>query len=177
MAVEQGKLRTLYSEDVIKERVIALAEQINRDYSSGDVVLVGILKGAFVFLADLMRRLTVTSTVDFMCLSSYGASTTSSGRVQILKDLELSLEGKDVIIVEDIIDTGWTLQFLREELSRRHPRSLKVCVLLDKKFRREADVEADYVGITLKEDFFVVGYGLDCSERYRYLPGIYCIEL
>ena len=114
--------------------------------------------------------------IDFVRLSSYGDSTTSSGNVRIVKDLETSITGKDVIVVEDIIDTGLTMEFLKRELSERQPRSLKVCVLLDKKFRRQVAINVDYVGISMAKDYFVVGYGLDFSERYRQLPEIYHIE-
>jgi hypoxanthine phosphoribosyltransferase len=170
------KLTSLYSKEMIGKRVTALAEEISRDYPKGDVVLVGVLKGAFVFLADLIRELTISPSIDFIWLSSYGASTTSSGSVEILKDLETDITGKEVIIVEDIIDTGFTVKFLKEELATRQPHSLKVCVLLDKRFRRKVAIQPDYVGIAMDEDFFVIGYGLDCSERYRHLAGIYYID-
>ena len=166
----------LYSEEKISKRVAAIADQINRDFPSGDVVLVGVLKGAFVFLADLIRKLSIFPFIDFIWLSSYGDATTSSGKIKILKDLQTDIGGKDVIIVEDIIDTGLTLKFLKEELAKRRPRSLKVCVLLDKRFRREAAITPDYTAITLDDDLFVIGFGLDCAERYRHLPGIYFLE-
>lgn len=175
IVVKAEKLKSLYSKEVIRERVAALAKEISRDYPAGEVVLVGVLKGAFVFLADLMRELTISPSIDFIWLSSYGASTTSSGSVEILKDIQTDISGKEVIIVEDIIDTGFTVKFLKEELARRQPHSLKICVLLDKRFRRKVAVHPDYVGITMDKDFFVIGYGLDCSERYRHLPGIYCL--
>lgn len=138
--------------------------------------MVGVLKGAFVFLADLVRALRIPVSIDFVQLASYGASTTSAGNVKILKDIEATIDDKDVIIVEDIIDTGVTLTFLKEELSKRNPRSLKVCTLLDKRFRRVASIDADYVGISMEEDHFVVGYGLDVAERYRNLAEVYCVE-
>ena len=166
----------LYSADNIADRVAAMADQISRDFASGDVVLVGVLKGAFVFLADLMRKLSISPLIDFIWLSSYGNSTTSSGKIEILKDLQTDIAGKDVIIIEDIIDTGLTLTFLKDELAKRQPRSLKVCVLLDKRFRRKVDMRPDYTVITIEEDLFVVGYGMDSAERYRHLPGIHYLE-
>lgn len=166
----------LYSQEKIAERVAALADRINRDFAAGDVVLVGVLKGAFVFLADLIRRLSISPVIDFVWLSSYGGNTMSSGRIKILKDLQTDIGGKDVIIVEDIIDTGLTLRYLKEELIKRQPRSLRLCVLLDKRFRREVDINPDYAAIILEKDLFVIGYGLDSAERYRHLPGIYFLE-
>jgi len=138
--------------------------------------MVGVLKGAFVFLADLVRKLTINPVIDFVWLSSYGEGTMSSGTIEIVKDLETDITGKDVIIVEDIIDTGYTLQFLKREFAKRSPRSLTVCVFLDKIFRREVDIQADYVGVALDRDYFVVGFGLDCAEQYRHLSGIYYIH-
>ncbi len=139
-------------------------------------MLVGVLKGAFVFLADLIRAMSVPLSIDFVLLSSYGSATTSSGKIEILKNMETSPTGKDIVLVEDIIDTGLTMAFLKKEILRRQPRSLKVCALLDKRFRRQIDMDADYVGITMERDYFVVGYGLDFSERFRHLPEIYYIE-
>jgi hypoxanthine phosphoribosyltransferase len=173
--MSEEKIHLLYSEKDIVDRVAALAGQINRDFSSGDVVLVGVLKGAFVFLADLMRRLSISPVIDFVWLSSYGDKTVSSGTIEIVRDLQTDIYGKDVIVVEDIVDTGLTLAFLKNELSKRQPRSLRVCVLLDKRFRREVDLEPDYTAITLNEDLFVVGYGLDSAEHYRHLPGVYYV--
>jgi len=174
MATENLKL--LYSKDTIIQRVEGLADQISQDYPSGNVLLVAVLKGVFVFLADFIRALKIPVVIDFVRLSSYGTSTTSSGKVKILKGLETSVTGKDVIIVEDIIDTGLTVKSLKAELNKRQPRSLRVCALLDKKFRRQVEIDADYVGITMDKDYFIVGYGLDFSERYRHLPEIYYIE-
>ncbi len=169
-------IKPLYSKEMIYDRVAAVADRISCDFPSGDVVLVGVLKGAFVFLADVMRKLTISPIVDFIWLSSYGESTTSAGRVEIVKDLQIDIGGRDVIIIEDIIDTGCTLKFLKEELAKRAPRSLKVCVLLDKRFRRKVNVQPDYVAIPMEKDLFVIGYGLDCAERYRHLAGIYYID-
>lgn len=169
-------LNILYARDTILRRVADLADQISLDYPFGNLLLVGILKGAFVFLADLIRAMNVPVFIDFVRLSSYGNATTSSGKIEILKDLETSATEKDIVIVEDIIDTGLTMAFLKKEILKRKPRSLKVCTLLDKRFRRQVPVDADYVGITMEKDYFVVGYGLDFSERFRHLPEIYYIE-
>jgi hypoxanthine phosphoribosyltransferase len=170
------KLKVLYNKKIISKRVADLAQAISRDYPSGKVVLVGVLKGGFIFLADLVRALTIPAHIDFVRLASYGASTRSSGKIKILRDLETSITNKDVIIVEDIIDTGLTLEFLKKELVKRKPRSLKICAFLDKKSRRKVEIDADYVGITMEEDYFVVGYGLDFSEKYRHLPEIFFID-
>jgi hypoxanthine phosphoribosyltransferase len=161
--------------DEIASTVERLAGRICRDYSGGNLVLVGILKGAFVFLSDLMRRLDIPVEVDFVRLASYGSEQVSSRNVRITKDLEIPLQGKDVLIVEDIVDTGWTLAFLMEKLSERHPKSLRICALLDKEARREVDIPVDYVGFPI-EDRFVVGYGLDVEEKYRNLPDICFVE-
>ena len=170
------KLRVLYNKKTIFKRVKDIAQQISCDYPSGELILVGVLKGGFIFLADLVRALKIPVHIDFVRLASYGTSTHSSGKIKILKDLETSITGKDVIIVEDIVDTGLTLKFLKQELARRRPRSLKICALLDKKFRRKVEIKADYVGITMEKDYFVVGYGLDFSEHYRHLPEIFFFD-
>jgi hypoxanthine phosphoribosyltransferase len=154
----------------IEARVRALAQEIRRDHPQG-VHLVCVLKGAFMFLADLARSLEDSATLDFMAVSSYGSSTNSSGQVQLLKDLDVGLEGRDVVIVEDIVDTGLTLTYLQDILRARAPRSLKTACLLSKPSRRKVDVKVDYVGFTI-EDRFVVGYGLDYDEKYRNLPYI-----
>jgi len=169
------KKRILYSRDDIEIRVRELAQRISRDYEGRNVVLVGILKGAFIFLADLSRCLKIPYIVDFARLASYGSSTVSSGTIKITKDIETSLEGKDVILVEDIVDTGTTIAFFRERLWERNPRSIKTCALIDKKERREIDFEVDYAGFTV-ETGFIVGYGLDYDERFRCMPDIYVIE-
>ena len=163
-------METLIGAGEIQERVRALAGEIRRDHPDG-VHLVCVLKGAFMFLADLARALEGDATLDFMALSSYGSSTRSSGQVQLLKDLDVGLEGRDVVIVEDIVDTGLTLTYLQEILRARAPRSLKTACLLSKPSRRRVDVRVDYVGFTI-EDRFVVGYGLDYDEKYRNLPYI-----
>lgn len=161
----------LISEERIKQRISEIARQIEADYAGKIPVLVGILKGSFVFLADLMRELRMDLEVDFLGVSSYGKSTKTSGIVKILKDLGTSIEGKDVILVEDICDSGLTLKYLVELLEGRNPRSLKICVLLDKKERRLVEIKLDYVGFEVP-DRFLVGYGLDYGERYRNLPYI-----
>lgn len=159
------------SEEQIKERIEALGAQITKDYAGREPVFVGVLKGCFIFMADLMRACDVQSTVDFMVVSSYGSGTTSTGAVKIVKDLSENIEGKDVIIVEDILDSGNTLHYLTGYLSARKPASIRIVTLLDKPDRRTADVKADYVGFTIP-DAFVVGYGLDYDQKYRNLPFI-----
>ena len=162
-------------EQLEARRVEELARRISRDYRGRELLLVGILKGSFVFLADLMRRLEVPSRVDFVRLASYGSSQLP-GQVRLLKDLELEVRGQDVLVVEDIVDTGHTLAFLLEELRRRGAGSVRVCVLVDKRARRQVPLHPDYVGFSLEEDAFLVGYGLDFDERYRWLNGIYALE-
>ena len=168
-------LNTLFGKKEINERVSALAEQISRDYRDREPVLIGVLKGAFVFLSDLMREMAVPVRVDFVRLASYGNATESSGTVSLTKDVELPIEDRDVIVVEDIVDSGVTLKYLMEELARRGPRSLKLCALLDKRHRREVEITIDYTGFVM-DDGFVVGYGLDWAESYRYLPDICIVE-
>jgi hypoxanthine phosphoribosyltransferase len=165
----------LFSKDVIEQRVRELAEEISRDYAGEELIVVGILKGAFIFMADLIRSFKVPCQVDFAQLASYGSGTVSSGDVVIRKDIDLPIAGRDVLIVEDIVDTGLTLSFLVETLKNRGPRSLKVCVFLDKKSRRKVPFTADYKGFDI-DDGFVVGYGLDFNEQYRYLPDVYIIK-
>jgi hypoxanthine phosphoribosyltransferase len=162
----------LISEAQIRERIVELAEEIRRDHGPGTPIhFVAVLKGAFIFLADLVRQMKGEVTCDFIALSSYGAGTQSSGEVRLLKDLDRGLEGRDVVIVEDIVDTGLTLAYLQEILRAREPHSLRTACLLSKPSRRKVDVSVDYVGFTI-EDRFVVGYGLDVDERYRHLPDI-----
>jgi hypoxanthine phosphoribosyltransferase len=161
---------TLISTLDIQERVRTLAGEIRSDHPNG-VHLVCVLKGAFVFLADLARALEGNTTLDFIAVSSYGSGTTSSGQVQLIKDLGAPIEGRDVIIVEDIVDTGLTLTYLQDILRQRAPRSLKTACLLSKPSRRKVNVKVEYVGFTI-EDKFVVGYGLDYGEKYRNLPYI-----
>jgi len=161
----------LFTEEQIQQRVKELAAQISRDYMGKELLVIGILKGSVFFLSDLVRNMTIPVSIDFMAISSYGASSKSSGVVRILKDLEQGIEGRHVLIVEDIIDTGLTLSYLLDNLSTRRPASLKVCTLLDKPARRVANIEVDYNGFII-EDHFVVGYGLDYNEQYRNHPCI-----
>jgi len=170
-----GKTKILLSQEEIRERVKDLAQQVSRDYQGKKPLIVCVLKGAVIFLSDFIRFLSIPVEIDFMAVSSYGNSTASSGVVRILKDLEVSIENKDVIILEDIIDTGLTLSYLRENLLSRNPRSLKIVTLLDKPERRVADIEPDYCGFCIPDEF-VVGYGLDFNESYRNLSDI-CILL
>jgi len=163
-------MTTLISTEDIQKRVREMAAEIARDHPDG-VHLVAVLKGAFVFLSDLARALPGHCSLDFMAVSSYGKSTSSSGQVQLLKDLESGLENRDVVIVEDIVDTGLTLTYLQDILRARAPRSLKTACLLSKPSRRKVEVKVEYVGFTI-EDKFVVGYGLDHAEKYRNLPYI-----
>jgi hypoxanthine phosphoribosyltransferase len=159
----------LVQRDDLEHRVRELAAEISRDYADRELLLIGVLKGAVFFLADLMRHLEVTCEVDFMAVSSYGASTDSSGVVRILKDLDASIEGRDVLIVEDIVDSGLTLSYLFRMLRARGPASLEVCALLTKPGRREIDLPIRYVGFEIPNRF-AIGYGLDYAERYRNLP-------
>ena len=163
-------MQQLIAADDIQRRVRELAAEISRDHPLG-VHLVCVLKGASIFLADLARALECDVTMDFIAVSSYGASTKSSGQVRLLKDLDTTLEGRNVLIIEDIVDTGLTLTYLQDILKARAPRSLRTACLLSKPSRREVDVTVDYIGFTI-EDRFVVGYGLDHHERYRNLPHI-----
>jgi hypoxanthine phosphoribosyltransferase len=166
---------TLVSSEELDRRVAELGAQISRDYEGRDLVLIGVLKGAVVFLADLMRHLTVPCEVDFMAVSSYGSQTDSSGVVRILKDLDASIAGRDVLIVEDIIDSGLTLQYLLRNLRARDPRSLEVCALLTKPERRRVDLPTRYVGFEIPNKF-VVGYGLDHAQRHRNLRQIAVLD-
>jgi len=159
----------LISEEEIRQKVRELGATISNDYQGQSLVVVGILKGAIIFLADLVRHLHMPVTLDFMAVSSYGSGTKSSGAVRILKDLEAGLEDRHVLIVEDIVDTGLTLKYLTENLKARGPASLRICSFLDKPSRRQIDIHPDYCGFAIP-DHFVVGYGLDYAERYRNLP-------
>jgi hypoxanthine phosphoribosyltransferase len=173
--MQSMNMEVLFSKDVIARRVRELADEISRDYAGRELIVVGILKGAFIFMADLIRCLKVPCQVDFAQLASYGSGTVSSGQVVIRKDIELPIRDRDVLIVEDIVDTGLTLSFLVEALKKRNCRSLKVCVFLDKKARRKVPFRADYTGFDI-DDAFVVGYGLDVNEQARYLPDIHVIR-
>jgi len=163
------EVEVLIGKEELDKRINELAQQISRDYHGKNPLLIGILKGSFIFMSDLIRRLTIEFTVDFMGTSSYGASTQSSGEVRITKDLEDSVAGRDVLLIEDIVDTGLTLRYLLDTLKARQPASLKVCALLDKPARRRVRVPLDYYGFIIPNEF-VVGYGLDLEERYRGLP-------
>lgn len=165
---------TLITEEQIRQRIKELGQQISEDYRGKELLAVGILRGSVPFMADLTRAIDNDLTMDFMSVSSYGASTKSSGVVRIMKDLETNITGKDVLIIEDIIDSGLTLKYLKESLLGRKPASLKICTFLDKPARRTVDLKADYVGFPV-EDLFIVGYGLDLDQRYRNLPYITCI--
>ena len=163
--------KVLISEDELKSIVDKMGKQISEDYKDKDLLLVSVLKGSVVFMADLMRAITVPCNIDFMAVSSYGSGTKSSGVVKIIKDLDKNIEGKDLLIVEDILDSGNTLFYLKEILSARKPNSIKICTLVDKPERREADSIADYIGGSVPNEF-IVGYGLDYNEYYRNLPFI-----
>lgn len=163
--------RILLTQEQLRERVKELGAEISRDYRGKDPIFVGVLKGCFIFMADLMRETDIYCTMDFMAVSSYGDGTTTTGAVKINKDLSRDIQGRHVIIVEDILDSGVTLSYLVNYLSVREPASVSIVALLDKPSRRRADIKADYVGFEV-EDAFVVGYGLDYAEQYRNLPYI-----
>jgi hypoxanthine phosphoribosyltransferase len=168
-------LKPLFTRNDIEIAVKRLASSIEEDFDDEEILFVCLLKGSFMFLSDLIRCIKNPSQVDFMRVSSYGAAMKSKGEVTITKDLEESIEGKNVIIVEDIIDSGLTLKIIKDMLLERHPKSLKICALLDKRSRREVEMEGDYVGLTI-DDGFVVGYGIDYAEYYRNLPDICVVE-
>jgi hypoxanthine phosphoribosyltransferase len=169
--LEHDIQEVLFSKEQLEQRVAELAEQINRDYEGKQILLVSVLRGSFVFMADLARKITLPCLVDFMSVSSYGKGTTSSGQVQITKDLSEDISGMHVIVVEDILDSGNTLSYLLRLLEQRHPASIRLCTLLDKPDRRVKQVEVHYCGFSIP-DAFVVGYGLDYAELYRNLPYI-----
>lgn len=169
------KISVMISEEEVSEKVKELAEQINKDYTGKDLHIISILKGGVFFTCELSKRLTVPLSMDFMQVSSYGNATSSTGIVRIMKDLDDSMEGKDVLIVEDIIDSGKTLHYLIPILKKRKPNSIKLCSLLSKPERREADVTIDYLGFEIPDEF-VVGYGLDYAQKYRNLPFIGVVE-
>ena len=167
--LERAVTEVLIDRDVLQRRIHELGEEISSDYAGRDLLLIGVLKGAVFFMADLMRNLTIPCEIDFMAISSYGDSTDSSGVVRILKDLDINIEGRDVLIVEDIIDSGLTLSYLMRNLEAREPASLEICALLTKPDRRETEVPVHYIGFEIPNRF-VIGYGLDFAERYRNLP-------
>jgi len=173
--MSKPSMKLLYSRDRIAAEVERLATEISRDFPDRELLLIGVLKGSFLFFADLVRAITSPTVIDFVRLASYGSETQSSGIVEMRKDLELPIKGRDVVIVEDIVDSGYTLESLYHRLMLREPRTLKICTLIDKRGRREVEIEADYVGISM-DDGFIIGYGLDYDERYRNLPDIYLVE-
>ena len=170
------RIKVMIPEEDIDKRVRAMGAEISLDYGNEGVVLICILKGASFFACELAKRITAPVAIDFMSVSSYGSGTVSSGRVRIMKDLDDDIAGKHVIVVEDIIDSGRTLSYLKKVLEERNPASVKLCTLLDKPDRREVSVDVDYTGFTI-EDKFVVGYGLDYAQKYRNLPYIGEVEL
>lgn len=169
--MKEDVLRVLLSEDEIREKVRELGGKITADYKNSNLMLVTVLKGAVVFLADLMRQIDVPAEIDFMVVSSYGSGVKSSGVVKIVKDLDVPLAGKDILIVEDILDSGLTLSYIKELLESRGPRSIRIATLLDKPSRSKVDLQADYIGFSVPDEF-VIGYGLDYDEKYRNLPYI-----
>jgi len=173
MAEQTRKI--LFSRERIAKEVKRIAQEISRDYSDQEIMLVGVLKGSFLFVADLIRELEIPAVIDFVRLASYGSGTQTSGIIEFRKELEMPIRDRHVIIVEDIVDSGYTLECLFNKLLLQEPRSLKICTLIDKRARREVDIEADYVGISM-EDGFIIGYGLDHDEKYRDLPDIYVVE-
>ncbi len=161
--------KVLFDEEQIAKIVENIGRQISEDYKGKNLLLVSVLKGSLIFMADLMRQITVPCAIDFLSVSSYGSGTSTSGEVRILKDLDASLEGKDVLVVEDILDSGVTLSYLLKNLSARKPNSIRLCTFLDKPERRRVQVKADYIGASVPDEF-IVGYGLDYAELYRNLP-------
>jgi hypoxanthine phosphoribosyltransferase len=176
MAPEKTISHILIDSQAIQKRVRALGARIEQDYQGKSPLLVAVLKGASIFHADLVRSINLPLSFDFIAVGSYGASTESSGEVRILKDLDESVEGKDVILVEDILDTGLTLNYLKQILEARSPQSIRIAVLLNKPSRRVIDVSADYVGFEIADEF-VIGYGLDCDQLYRNLPDICVLQI
>ena len=172
----EDKIRVLLSEAEVNKRIEEIGTQISKDYEGKAIHLICILKGGVFFTCELAKRITVPVSLDFMSVSSYGAGTKSSGVVKIVKDLDEPLEGKDVLIVEDIIDSGRTLSYLIEILKQRNPKSIRLCTLLDKPERRVTEVKVDYVGFNIPDEF-VVGYGLDYAQKYRNLPYIGVVEV
>lgn len=167
----------LFSRSEIARRVQELGGEISRDYAGKkEVVMIGVLKGAFIFLADLAREMTIPCRIDFIRAASYGAGSESSGNIVITKDIEVDISGRDILIIEDIIDTGLTLKHIVDQLQLRHPASVKVCAFIDKRKRRKVPFEADYVGFTM-DDGFIVGYGLDYNEADRFLSDVYVVSI
>lgn len=171
MGIHNDVSEILYTEEKLAQIVKDMGKRISEDYRDKNLFMVSVLKGSLIFMADLMRAIDIPCAIDFLSVSSYGAGTTTSGAVRILKDLDCSLEGKDILVVEDILDSGVTLSYLLKTLSARKPSSIRLCTLLDKPERRRVPITPDYVG-TVVPDEFIVGYGLDYAERYRNLPYI-----
>ncbi len=169
--MEKDIKEVLFTAAQLDEKITELGCRITKEYRGKDLLMIGVLKGANVFMSDLMRKITTSVKIDFMAVSSYGLSTQSSGVVKIIKDLDYSIEGKDVLVIEDIIDTGLTLHYLCDNLLSRKPNSLKICTLLDKPERRKVDIPVDYKGFDIPDEF-IVGYGIDYAEQYRNLPYI-----
>jgi hypoxanthine phosphoribosyltransferase len=177
---EQSKMTSLSKEvlitrEEISRRVQELADQISRDCAGEEILAIGVLKGAFIFMSDLVRAMAVPCQTDFIRAASYGAGSESSGDVVITRDVELPVTGRNILIVEDIVDTGLTLQHIVDHIKQRNPKSIRVCAFLDKRKKRKVPFEADYVGFSM-DDGFVVGYGLDFNEQYRFLPDVYVIQ-
>ena len=168
-------MEPLFSAEEIAARIDSLAAQIDRDYHGQEILMIAVLKGSFLFVADLIRAVKTPTIIDFVRLASYGSATQSSGIIEVRKDLEMSIKDKHVLIVEDIVDSGLTLESLRTMLLNRQPASLKICTLIDKQAQRVTDVPVDYIGFSM-DDGFIVGYGLDLDERYRDLPDIRVVE-
>lgn len=168
--------KLVISKNQISDKVGELAAQINADYADKDLVMIGVLNGAFIFLADLARSITIPHQIDFIRVASYGNSDSSSGTIRLTKDVELDFKNKHVLLVEDIIDTGATLDWLTKKFSANEAASVRICTLIDKKERRQSEVKIDYVGFSLEQGF-LIGYGLDYAEQYRYLPEIFTLEL
>ena len=169
----KGKI--LFTQQQIWERAKELGYQISKDYEGEELIVLGTLKGAIIWMGDVLKNLTLDTKIDFVSASSYGSGTTSSGVVKITKDIDMDLFHKNILIIEDIIDTGTTLKFLKDYIEERNPKSVKICTLLDKPPRRKADVKGDYVGFTV-DDLFVIGYGLDYDQKYRNLPYVSYLE-
>src|SRR5512136_2274642 len=173
--VFKSQLKILISRDQIYEAVTGLARQIERNYQGKQPLLIGVLKGSFVFMADLVRRIDLPLELEFIKLSSYGAARESSGKVRVVQGLETHIRGRHVLVVEDIVDTGVTISFLLDYLRKKKPASLKLCALADKPSRRRVPLPIDYLGLTVPNKF-IVGYGIDCDEKFRNLPDIYAME-
>ncbi len=172
---ETIKGKILFTQEQIWERAKEMGDQISKDYEGEEIIVIGTLKGAIMWMSDILKNLTLDTKIDFISASSYGSGTMSSGVVKITKDIHMDLFNKNVLIIEDIIDTGTTLKYLRDYIAERNPKSIKICTLLDKPSRRKADVQGDYIGFTV-DDLFVIGYGLDYDQKFRNLPYISYLE-